>query len=104
MRLREWVAGSAVLLTYLSFAGEEFRASGIVERIEPGRVVLNVSSDNCSGSHELILKDVRIEGTLSEGRKVFFRASGNPCLEEEVYLLEVRSGVFTEAEDEQAED
>jgi len=104
MRLREWVAGSVVLLVSLSPAGEEFRASGIVERIEPGRVFLNVSSDNCSGVHELILKDSRIEGTLSEGRKVFFRSSANPCFEEEVYLLEVRSGVFEEAENEQAED
>ncbi len=100
MKLREWIIGGAVLLNPLSSVADEFKASGIVERVEPGIIVLNISSDNCSGSHKLILKNAKIEGNISKGRKIFFKASGNPCIKEKVYLLEIRSMVFEEAEHE----
>jgi len=102
--VREWVAGIVASVSLLSFAGEGFRASGIVESVEADSVVLLVSSDNCSGSYRFYIKSPELMHFLREGRRIFFRASASPCEEEKVYLLEVRSGVYEEAEDVQGED
>jgi len=96
--LREWVAGIAAVVS-LSLAGDGFRASGIVERIEGNRVLLHIKADDCVGHHEFYLRDPAVAERLRKGMKVFFKATGNPCTDEDVRLLEVRSGVYEEAED-----
>jgi hypothetical protein len=99
-RLREWVAG-LVSITFMSSAGDVFSGSGIVKEVKGNKISIHVSADKCVGHYELTLKDPSVVSGLRKGTKVFFIATGNPCTESDVQLLEIRHGIYEEAEDAQ---
>ncbi len=87
-----------VLLFSFSSAEGEFRAGGVVEHVEGSRILLHVQADDCTGHYEFHFGDPSVLKQLSKGQTVFFRATGNPCVEGDVQLLEIRLEVFGEAE------
>ena len=86
-----WLRKYTLLLPAVLLASEQYLGSGVVIEVGSGKVKLFVNTGSCYGTRELLLRDLQLSASLKKriGKRIFFKASANPCSQQGSVLIEL---------------